>query len=120
MKAWYISNKRKISIKMSKCKDAFSHILTFLRFSISASHLITHLIISPKTFLFLHIKYSNVIWSYVYSSSLGIKCFSLLLKNRFLENYAEIDCHLSSNLHGHCLLNPLPHGPLITMRYTPT
>lgn len=42
---------------------------------ICCSTLVTHLLASPKTLLVLCIKYSNVIWPFVYGSGLGLKCF---------------------------------------------
>lgn len=106
----YFNLIKKISIQLSERKVARSQTLTFLSLYKYVCRLtsITHLVASPKTFLVLHIKYSNVIRSFVHGSSLGLILSSLLLKNRSPENFVETDCrhtkHLSSK----------PQWPLLT------
>lgn len=86
---------KKISIQLSERKVARSQTLTFLSLYkyVCCLTSITHLVASPKTFLCLHIKYSNVIRPFVHGSSLGLIFSSLLLKNRSSENFVETDCH---------------------------
>lgn len=93
---------------MERCSQSYTYILKILYKYICGLTLITHFTASPKTFLFLRIKFSNAIWSYVHSSSVGLKIFSLLLKIRSPENFAETECHHTKHL------SSKPQWPLLT------